>query len=100
MRFTLLAGVVLLAASQAFATVGGGDITFKSRGGDVLFSHENHVSASGQKCTSCHDKLYTNSKKHKKNTMKEMQKAKSCGSCHNGTSAFSVKGDCAKCHKK
>ena len=32
--------------------------------------------------------------------MKEMQKGKSCGACHNGKTAFSVKGDCTKCHKK
>jgi c(7)-type cytochrome triheme protein len=32
--------------------------------------------------------------------MKEMQKDKSCGSCHNGKTAFSVKGNCATCHKK
>lgn len=100
MRFTLLAGVVVLVAGPAFATVGGGGITLKSKGGDVLFSHEIHVSGAGQKCTSCHDKLYTNPKQHKNVTMKEMQKGKSCGSCHNGRTAFSVKGDCAKCHKK
>jgi c(7)-type cytochrome triheme protein len=32
--------------------------------------------------------------------MKQMQKGKSCGSCHNGKVAFSVKGECIKCHKK
>jgi c(7)-type cytochrome triheme protein len=99
MRFLLIAGV-LLVASQSFATIGGGDVTLKSKGDDVVFSHDVHVSGAGQKCTSCHDKLYTNAKKHKKVTMKEMQKGKSCGSCHNGKTAFSVKGDCAKCHKK
>jgi c(7)-type cytochrome triheme protein len=100
MRFTLLAGMMLLAASQVFAAVGGGDITLRSKGGDVLFSHETHVSGASQKCTACHDKIYTNSKQHKKVTMKEMQKGKSCGTCHNGKAAFSVKADCAKCHKK
>jgi c(7)-type cytochrome triheme protein len=54
----------------------------------------------GLKCTNCHDKLYTNAKQHKKNTMKQMQKGKSCGACHNGKAAFGVAGDCAKCHKK
>ena len=99
MRFVLLAGL-LLVASQSFATVGGGDVTLKNRGGDVVFSHDAHVSGAEQKCTSCHAKLYTNAKQHKKVTMKEMQKGKSCGACHNGKTAFSVKGDCAKCHKK
>lgn len=100
MRFVLLAGAVLLAAGLSFATIGGGDVTLKNKGGDVVFSHEVHVSGAGQKCTSCHAKLYTNYKQHKKVTMKEMQKGKSCGTCHNGKTAFSVKGDCAKCHKK
>ena len=100
MRSSVMAGLFLLAAVPAGAAVGGGDVTFKSKGGDVVFSHELHVSGAGRKCTACHDKLYTNIKQHKKVSMKEMQKGKSCGACHNGTTAFSVKGDCARCHKK
>ena len=96
----LLVIALLLVATPVLATVGGGDITLKNKGGNVPFSHEAHVVGAGQKCTACHDKLYTNAKQHKKSTMKEMQKGKSCGSCHNGKVAFSVKGDCAKCHIK
>ena len=51
-------------------------------------------------CTECHDKLYTSSRQHKAVTKKQMQQGKSCGACHNGKKAFSVKGDCAKCHMK
>jgi c(7)-type cytochrome triheme protein len=91
---------ILLVASFAVASVGGGDLTLKSKGGNVLFSHDAHVSGAGQKCTACHDKLYTSAKQHKAVSMKDMQKGKSCGNCHNGKIAFSVKGDCAKCHKK
>lgn len=99
---SLLVGcsISLLAATSLFAAVGGGDVMLKNKGGDVVFSHEAHVSGVGLKCTECHDKIYTNAKQHKKVTMKQMQKGKSCGSCHNGKTAFSVKGDCAKCHKK
>jgi len=32
--------------------------------------------------------------------MKAMESGKSCGACHDGKTAFSVKGDCAKCHKQ
>ena len=99
MRNTMLV-ILLLAATPALAAVGGGDITLKNKGGDVLFSHEAHVTGAGQKCTACHAKLYTNAKQHKKITMKEMQKGKSCGACHNGKTAFDVKGDCSKCHTK
>ena len=100
MRYKLFTLFPLLIASAGFAAIGGGDITLKSRGGNVLFSHETHASGSGLKCTQCHDKLYTNAKQHKKVTMKAMQKGKSCGACHNGKTAFSVKGDCARCHRK
>jgi c(7)-type cytochrome triheme protein len=90
----------LLVATPALATVGGGDITLKNKGGDTLFSHNTHVAGMGLKCGQCHDKLYTNAKQHKTVTMKQMRSGKSCGACHNGKAAFSVKGDCVKCHKK
>lgn len=99
MKFSIAVTLLLLAA-PVLALVGGGDITLKSKGGKVVFSHETHVSGSGLKCTACHDKLFTSSKKHKHMTMKAMQKGKFCGACHNGKIAFSVKGDCARCHKK
>jgi c(7)-type cytochrome triheme protein len=99
MRLTIVI-VLLLTASSALAAIGGGDITLKNIGGNVIFSHEAHVAGMGLKCNECHDKLYTNAKQHKKVTMKQMQKGKSCGACHNGKAAFSVAGDCAKCHKK
>lgn len=93
--------IVLMGIGSALAAVvGGGDITLKNKGGDVIFSHETHVDGMKLACTGCHDKLYTSSKRHKTVTMKQMQQGKSCGACHNGKKAFSVKGDCAKCHKK
>jgi c(7)-type cytochrome triheme protein len=95
-----MAFIAVTGVGIALATVGGGDITLKNRGGDTLFSHEKHVSGMGLACTECHDKLYTNAKQHKKTTMKQMQKGKSCGACHDGKKAFSVKGHCATCHKK
>ena len=95
-----LSTLLLLAATAALAAVGGGDVILKYKGGEAYFSHESHVNGMRLKCTQCHDKPYTNAALHKKITMKEMQKGKSCGICHNGKAAFSVKGDCAKCHKK
>ncbi|MBI1920610.1 MAG: cytochrome c3 family protein [Geobacter sp.] len=85
----------------ALAVVGGGDITLKGgKAGDVLFSHDVHVTDVGLGCKECHTKLYLNTKKHRHVTMKQMGMGKSCGACHNGKKAFSVKGDCGKCHKK
>lgn len=80
--------------------VGGGDIVFVEKTGNVTFSHDNHVGAVGLKCTDCHDSLYITKKKHTKATMVQMQKGKSCGFCHNGKKAFDVKGNCNNCHKK
>jgi len=91
---------LLLIATPVFASVGGGDITLKNKGGDVLFSHETHVAGMAQACTECHDKLYLSKGQHRSVTMKQMRAGKSCGACHNGKKAFSVKGACAKCHKK
>jgi len=100
MKYKLFVLFLLLITSTSFAAIGGGDIILKNKGGDVIFSHESHVSGRGIKCTQCHDKLYTDAKQHRKISMKEMRSGKSCGACHNGKTAFSVKGDCAKCHRK
>ena len=91
---------MMLIATPVLAAVGGGNITMKNKGGDAIFSHDTHVEGMALACTECHAKLYTSSKQHKTVTMKQMQKGKSCGACHNGKKAFSVTGNCAKCHKK
>ena len=96
----LIAVAVLLMSTSAQASVGGGEIIISNKGGAAVFSHEAHVQGAGLKCTECHDKLYLNKGQHKTVTMKQMQKGQSCGFCHNGKKAFSVKGDCSKCHKK
>lgn len=96
----MTACIMLATAGAALAVVGGGDITMMNKGGKVVFSHDLHVSEAGLNCKECHTKLYLDIKRHKKVAMKEMQKGKSCGACHNGKKAFSVKGDCAKCHSK
>lgn len=99
--FVLPVILLALAATPALAVVGGGDITMKGgKAGDVLFSHDFHVATAGLGCKECHAKLYLDVKKHRHVGMKEMQKGKSCGACHDGKKAFSVKGDCGKCHKK
>ena len=91
----------LFGGTSALAVVGGGDVTLKAKGaGDVLFSHALHVDKADLGCKECHTRLYLDTKKHRKVTMKEMARGKSCGACHDGKQAFSVKGDCAKCHKK
>ena len=94
-------GFFILFGTLAGAIVGGGDITLREKkAGDVVFSHENHVSGASLKCTDCHSVPYVTQQKHKRVTMAEMQKGASCGLCHNGKKAFSSDSNCNKCHKK
>ena len=76
----------------------------KDSPGKVSFDHDKHWEKN-PKCTDCHTKVF----KMKKGTtepvawkMATMNKGQSCGTCHDGTKAFSVKveAECAKCHKK
>lgn len=93
--------LLLVLASPVLAKVGGGDIFFPAKKvGDAMFSHEAHVADAGLNCTDCHDRPYVTHAKHKTVRMVQMQKGASCGSCHDGKIAFSVTGNCVRCHKK
>ena len=93
--------LILILASFSLAKIGGGDITFEvKKAGNVIFSHDAHVSTAKLKCTDCHDSLFVTREKHKHITMAQMQKGASCGTCHNGKKAFDVKANCSNCHKK
>jgi c(7)-type cytochrome triheme protein len=74
-------------------------ITFKVKGAsDAAFSHDVHLAKTGGKCRSCHNgKVVTGSKKPV--SMAEMDKGASCGACHNDKTAFTVSGNCSRCHK-
>lgn len=92
---------VFIFSNLVSGRVGGGDITLKrEKAGDVIFSHDSHVSDFGLKCTNCHDQLYITKEKHKSVTMLDIRKGFSCGSCHNGKGAFDVRANCSNCHKK
>lgn len=100
---TILLAVALLAflVSTGYGRVGGGEIVFPVKTpGNAVFSHDFHVADAGFSCTDCHDRIYVTRQKDKRVTMTEMRKEKSCGACHNGEKAFSVKADCNRCHKK
>ncbi len=91
--------VCLIVSSAAWGKVGGGDITFSVKGqGDVLYSHDSHVTRAGMKCSECHYRLYKMARTQQW-TMAEMSKGQSCGACHDGQKAFAVKGNCGKCHR-
>lgn len=109
---TIAFALGLLAASPGLAQVNPpADYAFdkgKESPGTVTLSHEKHMAA-GNKCTSCHVKIF----KMKKGqtgplTMEKMKAGELCGACHNGKTvvegktAFLVSdpGNCEKCHKK
>lgn len=75
------------------------NLTFKNKKGTITgyFSHQFHTAV--YQCSDCHTKLYPYGN-GKRVTMKEMEKGDSCGACHDSKSAFSIKGDCNKCHKR
>jgi c(7)-type cytochrome triheme protein len=97
--FALVGILVLIYAFNLGAQVGGGDITMKNSFGNVIFSHDSHMQKN-LSCQSCHPEPYVTSEKHQTVSMKKMEEGLSCGLCHNGKPAFSVKGSCTSCHKK
>src|SRR6266568_1607221 len=66
--------------------------------GGSVFSHNAHLEMSFA-CSECHNKIFVPGPNRVSHTMLDMESGKSCGACHNGKTAFSVKGDCQKCHK-
>lgn len=63
----------------------------------AVFSHKFHLDM--YKCGDCHSKIFIAGPHAKRYTMLDMERGKSCGACHDASTAFSVKGDCGKCHR-
>lgn len=75
------------------------DITYTVKGlGSALFSHATHIAKTGGSCKGCHNGSVITGKE-KAVTMAEMEKGRTCGSCHNGKRAFAVTANCDRCHK-
>ena len=81
-------------------------LTFESKMGNVTFDHAKHVERAKNDCTTCHEKLFPQSKeaplnfKEKMHQVAEANKT-SCGACHHpGGTAFATKGKCTTCHVK
>jgi c(7)-type cytochrome triheme protein len=73
-------------------------IYFKNDGGQVKFNHAYHLTKR-YACADCHTKLFPFRKGVKHVNMTGMEKGESCGACHNGKDAFTVKENCDRCHK-
>jgi c(7)-type cytochrome triheme protein len=101
--FALAAVVTFAMAVSAFAVPSGKTVEFDGKGaGKVVFDGKIHA-GKGLKCADCHQSgLFKMKKGADTITMKDINDGKFCGSCHNGTKAFSAKdaANCAKCHMK
>jgi c(7)-type cytochrome triheme protein len=99
----LVAAVTFAMAIPAFAVPAGKTVEFDGKGaGKVVFDGKVHADK-GFKCADCHQSgLFKMKKGADVITMKDIIDGKFCGSCHNGTKAFSAKdaANCAKCHTK
>ncbi len=62
--------------------------------GTVVYTHNIH----GANCAACHPKVFKKKNNSNHVNMKAMERGKSCGHCHNGRKAFSVKANCTRCH--
>ena len=89
---------------QAFSVSGdctschAGDILYiNDDAGNITFSHDVHLGMFG--CEECHPDLFKPERGTNPASMEEMENGQSCGACHDGSTAFSVTGDCAACHE-
>lgn len=102
MKLCRLAVIILLVALPAtlYARWIQDKEVFQTKGaGKVEFSHYSHLEALGKNCPTCHNQIFDIVReKNPTYTMADMAKGKSCGACHNGSRAFSVKDNCSACH--
>ena len=77
----------------------GGVIIFSKPVKGVYFSHKEHE---GFSCDDCHEGIFAleagTAEATGNFTMKLMEEGETCGACHDGDTAFSVKGSCTECH--
>ncbi len=106
MKKLLVVAVVVVVAFvlsvSAFAVPAGKTVEFDGKSaGKVTFDGKVHADK-GLKCADCHPAIFKMKKGGDAITMKDINEGKFCGTCHNGTKAFSAKdaANCAKCHKK
>ena len=95
-----LSTIVLFSLSKGYPEEeNGGDIIFSKPVKGVYFSHKEHKDLS---CEDCHDDIFAEeagaAEESGNFTMKIMEEGETCGACHDGETAFSVKESCTKCH--
>ena len=111
LRFRLAAATLLFASSSVLLAGALPNLpkekTLPQRDGSpgvVTFPHDSHVDASRPDCTTCHPQLFSIVKRTDSSAAPaairhaDMEKGKSCGSCHDGKGAHGL-DDCGTCHK-
>lgn len=102
MALTIRALAALVAFWPALATAGWvEDRTNLSHDstGPIEFSHFRHLEKLGKDCPTCHNSIFDIRRpKTTAISMAQMAEGKSCGACHDGGRAFSIKGSCTRCH--
>ena len=77
----------------------GGDIIYSVPLKAVLFSHKIHVEDLEMDCDNCHDDIFEMVPSEGEiNKDRVFFEGKYCGSCHDGSTAFSADTQCARCH--
>jgi len=78
------------------------DLVFKTKMGDVHFSHVYHVKVKKMHCSYCHPRLFKKRFGADKFTMRDIWQGKYCGACHNGRIAFDARNrnNCSRCHRQ
>ncbi len=68
----------------------------------VIFYHKTHTLDAGLDCESCHDEIFEMeagvAEEDENFTMQAMYDGESCGTCHDGDTAFSADTRCTTCH--
>ncbi|MBW2477964.1 MAG: cytochrome c3 family protein, partial [Deltaproteobacteria bacterium] len=72
------------------------DVEIASPVGLTPFSHNIHLDMFG--CDECHPDIFQPKANSNQVGMKAMENGESCGTCHDGSTAFGVTGDCTTCH--
>ena len=91
-------GLKLFSVSGDCTSCHAGDIVYiNDDAGNITFSHDAHLGMFG--CEECHPDLFKPERGTNLATMEEMENGQSCGACHDGSTAFSVAGDCEACHE-
>ena len=94
--------VTFVLSVSAFAVPAGKTVEFDGKSaGKAVFDGKTHADK-GLKCADCQPGIFKMKKGADAITMKDINEGKFCGTCHNGTKAFSAKdaANCGKCHSK